>query len=59
MTTWEKMQEHFLEEEFVLRDSALHEQQVSVIEDAGSAYLRKYFSNDYGINDRATILEAP
>ena len=54
-----KMQEHFLEEEFVLRDSALHEQQVSVIEDAGSAYLRKYFSKNCGINDRATILEAP
>lgn len=59
MTTWEKMQEHFLEEEFDLRNSALHEQQVSVMENAASQYLRKYFSKHYGINNRAKISEAP
>lgn len=59
MTNWEEMQEHFLEEEFVLRDSTLHDQQVFHIENAGSEYLRSFFSKQYGINDRATILEAP
>ena len=59
MTNWEEMQEHFLEEEFVLRDSTLHDQQVFHIENAGSEYLRNFFSKQYGINDRATILEAP
>lgn len=28
MTTWDKMQEHFTEEEFILRNSNLHEKQV-------------------------------
>lgn len=59
MTSWEKMQEHFTEEEFVLRNSDRHEEQVSTIENAGSEYLRKYFSKEYGINKRAKILEAP
>ena len=36
-------QEHFLEEEFVLRDSTLHDQQVPHIENAGSEYLRSFF----------------
>lgn len=48
MTNWDEMQEHFLEEEFVLRDSTLYDQQVSPI-----------FSKQYGINEKATILEAP
>ena len=43
MTNWDEMQEHFLEEEFVLRDSTLHDQQVSHIENAGSEYLRSFF----------------
>lgn len=61
MTNWDEMQEHFLEEEFVLRDSTLHDQQVSPIENAGSEYLRSvfFFSKQYGINEKATILEAP
>lgn len=59
MTNWDEMQEHFLEEEFVLRDSTLHDQQVSHIENAGSEYLRIFFSKQYGISERATNLEAP
>lgn len=59
MTDWDKMQEHFTEEEFVLRNCIRHENQVKKIENAGSKYLREYFSKEYGINDRAKILEAP
>ena len=59
MTTWEKMQEHFLEEDFLLRDSTQHEQQLSVIENAGSQYLRTFFSKQYGINGVPAMLEAP
>lgn len=59
MTTWEKMQEHFMEEEFVLRSSDVHEKQVYTIQNAGSKYLREYFSKEYGINNRAKIVEAP
>lgn len=58
-TNWEQMQEHFTEEEFVLRSSDHHEEQVSIIENAGSDYLKKYFSKEFGINDRAKIMEAP
>jgi len=47
MTSWEKMQKHFVEEDFLLRDSNRHEQQVSSMEDASS------------INGRAKISEAP
>ena len=43
MTNWDEMQEHILEEEFVLHDSTLHDQQVSPIENAGSEYLRSVF----------------
>lgn len=57
MTTWEKMQEHFLEED--LRDSTQHEQQLSVIENAGSQYLRTFFSKQYGINGVPAMSEAP
>lgn len=59
MATWEEMQEHFLEEDFVLRDSIRHEEQLSVIENAASEYLHKFYSKHYGINDRAKILDAP
>lgn len=59
MTSWEQMLEHFLEEDFILRDSTSHEQRVSLIEDAGSNYLRKFFSKNYGITSRAKISEAP
>ena len=59
MTSWEKMQNYFLEEDFLLRDSNRHEQQVSSIEDAGSKYLGNFFSKNYGINGRAKISEAP
>ena len=59
MTSWEQMQEHFLEEDFTLRDSNSREQQVSLIEDASSNYVRKIFSKEYGITGRAKISEAP
>ena len=59
MTSWEQMLEHFLEEDFILRDSTSDEQRVSLIEDAGSNYLRKFFSKNYGITGRAKISEAP
>ena len=59
LTSWEQMQEHFTEEEFVLRTSNDHEEQVSTIENAGSEYLKTYFSKEYGITNRAKIMEAP
>lgn len=59
MTSWEQMQEHFTGEEFVLRTNNGHEEQLSLMENAGSSYLKNYFSKEYGINDRAKITEAP
>lgn len=56
MATWEEMQEHFIEEDFVLRDSIRHEEQLSVIENAASEYLRKLYSKHYGINDWSKML---
>ncbi|XP_068704496.1 uncharacterized protein [Montipora foliosa] len=58
MATWEEMQEHFVEEDFVLRDSIQHEEQLSVIENAATEYLCKFYSKHYGINDRGKILDA-
>ena len=55
VTDWETMQKYFLEEEFLLRDIDLHEQQLSDIENAGSPYLEKHFSKQYGINRRSIL----
>ena len=59
MTDWESMQQHFTEEEFLLRDSDWHEHQLSDIENAGSPFLRKYFSKQYGINRRSSLCNIP
>lgn len=59
MTDWETMQEHFTEEEFLLRDNDLHEQQLSDIENAGSPLLEKCFSKQYGINRRSILTNFP
>ena len=53
------MQEHFTEEEFLLQDNDLHEQQLSDIENAGSPLLEKYFSKQYGINQRSIRIDFP
>ena len=59
MTDWETMQHHFTEEEFLLRDSNWHEQQLSDIENAGSPFLKQYFSKQYDINRRSLLSEIP
>lgn len=47
------MQQYFTEEEFPLWDSDWHEQQLHDIENAGSPFLEKYFSKQYGVNRRS------
>ena len=59
MTDWESMQQYFTEEEFLLRDSDWHEQQLHDIEKAGSPFLEKYFSKQYGINRRSLLCNIP
>ena len=59
MRDWETTQEHFTEEEFLLRDHTLHEQQLSDIENAGLPFLKNYFSKQYGINRRSVFSEIP
>ena len=59
MTDWETMQQFFLEEEFLLRDCEWHEQQLSDIENAGSPFLKDYFSKQYGINRRSFLSKIP
>ena len=59
MTDWESMQQYFTEEEFMLRDSDWHEQQLHDIENAGSLFLEKYFSKQYGINRRSLLCNLP
>ena len=43
MTVWQSMQQYFTEEEFLLRDSDWHEQQLCDIQNAGSPFLEIYF----------------
>ena len=59
MTDWESMQQYFTEEEFLLWDSDWHEQQLHDIENAGSPFLEKYFSKQYGINRRSLLCNIP
>ena len=49
MTDWESMQQYFTEEEFLLH----------LIENAGSPFLVKYFSKQYGINRRSLLCNVP
>lgn len=59
MTNWRSMQQYFTEEEFLLWDSDWHEQQLHDIENAGSPFLEKYFSKQYGINRRSLFCSIP
>ena len=59
ITDWENVQEHFTEEEFVLRDNDLHEQQLSDIENTGLSFLQKLFSKQYDINRRSILSNFP
>ena len=59
MTNWKSMQQYFTEEEFLLWDSDWHEQQLHDIENAGSPFLEKYFSKQYGVNRRSLFCSIP
>ena len=59
MATWETLQDLYLEEDFVLRDSEFHEEQLNDVINTESTFLKKYFSKHYGINNRSALLDAP
>lgn len=59
MATFETMQNHFLEEDFQLRDLPIHLKQLQKLENAPCSYLRTFFSKNYGVNRRSELLNAP
>lgn len=59
MATFETMQNHFLEEDFQLRDLPTHLKQLQKLENAPCSYLRTFFSKNYGVNRRSELLNAP
>lgn len=58
MASFETMNECFTEEEFTLRNGLDHEEQLKLIENAPTRFL-KYYSKLFGVNGRSKLEEAP
>ena len=59
MATFETMNEWFTEEEFLLRNKDDHEEQLNLMENTPSKFLKEYYSMFFGVNGRSGLQEAP